>query len=72
VLFALQIVVGLLPETPTDHDYKYLPAPAGIAVTARQGPDSASSPPWAGFCLLCLYTAIVLGLAARRVHRRDA
>src|SRR5664279_247157 len=55
----------------TDHVYKYLPAPAGIAVTAVQ-PDSASLPPWAGFCVFCLCTAVVLGLAARRMHRRDA
>jgi ABC-2 type transport system permease protein len=70
VLFAFQIVVGFLPGTWSDHVYKYLPAPAGIAVTAVR-PDSAALPPWPGFGLFCLYTAVVLGLAAGRMHRRD-
>jgi ABC-2 type transport system permease protein len=71
VLFAFQIVTGFLPGAWSDHVYKYLPAPAGMAVTAVR-PDSASLPPWAGFGLFCLYTAVVLGLAAGRMHRRDA
>jgi ABC-2 type transport system permease protein len=71
VLFALQIVVGLLPATSSDQVDKYLPAPAGIAVTNVR-PDPTSLGPWTGFGLLCLYTAIVLGLAAWQLRRRDA
>jgi ABC-type transport system involved in multi-copper enzyme maturation permease subunit len=71
VLFALQIVVGFLPGSWSDDVYKYLPAPAGMAVTAVR-PDSSSLAPWAGFGVFCLYTAVVLGLAARRMHHRDA
>lgn len=43
-----------------------------IQLTVSGVLDSASLPPWAGFCLFCLCTAVVLGLAARRMHRRDA
>jgi ABC-2 type transport system permease protein len=71
MLFALQMVVGFLPETSSDQVYKYLPAPAGIAV-ANVRPDPTSLGPWTGFGLFCLYTAIVLGLAAWRLRRRDA
>jgi ABC-2 type transport system permease protein len=71
VLFGLQIVVGFLPETWSDHTYKYLPAPAGIAVTSVR-PDPTSLGPWAGFGLFCLYTAVVLVLAAWGLRRRDA
>jgi ABC-type transport system involved in multi-copper enzyme maturation permease subunit len=71
VLFALQIVVGFLPGSWSDDVYKYLPAPAGMAVTAVR-PDSSSLAPWAGFGVFCLYTAVVLGLAALRMRHRDA
>jgi ABC-2 type transport system permease protein len=71
VLFAFQFVVALLPGSWSDHIYKYLPGPAGIAVTAAS-PDSSSLAPWAGLGLFCLYTAVVLGLAAGRMHHGDA
>jgi ABC-2 type transport system permease protein len=71
LLFAAQIIVGLLPSTWSDQVYKYLPVPAGVAVTNVR-PDPASLGPWAGFGLFCLYTAIVLGLAAWQLRRRDA
>ncbi len=71
LLFGLQIVAGFLPESWTDTIGKYLPTPAGAAVTTVR-PDSASLSPWTGFGLFCLYTAIVLGLAAWQLRRRDA
>jgi ABC-2 type transport system permease protein len=71
LLLAPQIIVGFLPGTWSDHVYKYLPVPAGVAVTNVR-PDTASLGPWTGFGVLCLYTAIVLGLAAWRLRRRDA
>jgi ABC-2 type transport system permease protein len=70
VLFGLQILVGFLPATLSDHIARYLPTPAGVAVTNVR-PDPASLGPWAGFGLFCLYTAIVLGLAACLLRRRD-
>jgi ABC-2 type transport system permease protein len=70
VLFGLQIVVGFLPASLADTVTRYLPTPAGAAV-ANVRPDPASLGPWAGFGLFCLYTAIVLGLAAWLLRRRD-
>ncbi len=71
LLFAPQIIVGFLPSTWSDQVYRYLPVPAGVAVTNVQ-PDPASLAPWTGLGLLCLYTAVVLGLAAWQLRRRDA
>jgi ABC-2 type transport system permease protein len=70
LLFAPQILVGFLPSSWSDHIYGYLPAPAGIAITSVR-PDPTSLPPWTGFGVFCLYTAIVLTLAAWRLRRRD-
>jgi ABC-type transport system involved in multi-copper enzyme maturation permease subunit len=71
MLFALQLVAGLLPVTWEDHVYRYLPAPAGLAVTTVR-PDSTSLGPWTGYGVFCLYLAILLGLAAWQLRRRDA
>jgi ABC-2 type transport system permease protein len=71
VLFASQIAVGFLPDTLSDRIYPYLPVPAGVAV-ANVRDDPAALAPWTGFGLLCLYTAVVLALAAWQLRRRDA
>lgn len=71
VLFGFQIVVGFLPASLSDELYRYLPAPAGLAVT-QVGQDPSSLAPWTGFGLLCLYVAVLLGLAAWQLRRRDA
>ena len=71
VLFGLQLLVSFLPANWSDVTNKYLPAPAGMAVTAVK-PDSVSLAPWTGFGLFCLYVAVVLGLAARRMRQGDA
>ena len=70
VLFGLQIVVGFLPASVADKVSRYLPTPAGVAVTNVRT-DPASLPPWTGFGLFCLYTVILLGLAAWLLRRRD-
>jgi ABC-type transport system involved in multi-copper enzyme maturation permease subunit len=71
VLFAPQLLAGLLPAAWSDRIYPYLPVPAGVAVTAVQ-PDPAALAPWSGFALFCLYVAVVLALGAWRLRRRDA
>ncbi|OJF10112.1 ABC transporter permease subunit [Couchioplanes caeruleus] len=71
LLFAPQLVFGLLPESMSDAAYRYLPTPAGAAVSSVYR-DPVTLAPWAGFGLFCLYTAIVLGLAAWQLRRRDA
>ena len=71
VLFAPQLLTGLLPAAWSDRIYPYLPVPAGVAVTAVQ-PDPASLGPWSGIALFCLYVAVGLALAAWRLRRHDA
>jgi ABC-type transport system involved in multi-copper enzyme maturation permease subunit len=71
VLFALPLLASFLPGGLSDQVSKYLPGPAGITIASVQ-PDPAALGPWAGFGLLCLYTAIALGLAAWLLRRRDA
>ena len=71
VLFAPQLLTGLLPAAWSDRIYPYLPVPAGVAVTAVQ-PDPASLGPWSGFALFCLYVGVLLALAAVLLRRRDA
>jgi ABC-2 type transport system permease protein len=71
ILFAPQLLTGLLPAAWSDTLYPYLPVPAGVAVTTVH-PDPASLAPWTGFGLFCLYVAVVLALAAWQLRRRDA
>jgi ABC-2 type transport system permease protein len=71
LLFGPQLLTGLLPSAWSDRIYPYLPVPAGAAV-ANLHPDPASLAPWSGFALFCLYTAVVLALAAWQLRRRDA
>ena len=71
MLFAPQLLAGLLPSAWSDHLYKYLPSPAGLAITTV-GPDPNSLAPWTGFALFCLDTAVVVTVAAWLLRRRDA
>jgi ABC-2 type transport system permease protein len=70
-LFGLQIVLGLLPSEWSDHVTRFLPSPAGIAMTAVS-PDPLSLSPWAGLGVFLAYPAVVLAFAAYRMRRRDA
>jgi ABC-2 type transport system permease protein len=71
LLFGPQLLVGLLPGTWSDQLYRYLPVPAGAAVANVQ-PDPVILSPWSGFGLFCLYSGLVLSLAAWRLVRGDA
>jgi len=70
LLFALQIIAGLLPDSVSQQVAKYLPGPAGLAITTTV-PDPDVLAPWAGLGLFCGYTAIVLVLAAWRLRRQE-
>jgi len=72
LLFAPQILVGFLPESVSDHAYKYVPAAAGQAVMYLEPDPQYSLPPWIGLGVFCLYTAVALALAAWQLRRRDA
>jgi ABC-type transport system involved in multi-copper enzyme maturation permease subunit len=71
LLFALPIVVDFLPSIWADPISKYLPYKAGAVIT-NASPDPASLGPWTGLGVFCLYAAVVLGLAAWQLRRRDA
>jgi ABC-2 type transport system permease protein len=71
LLFGLQMVAGLLPASVADDVNRYLPAPAGLAVTF-DGHDPSSLPPWTGLAVFALYTAALLALGAWRLRRADA
>jgi ABC-2 type transport system permease protein len=70
-LFGLQLLVGLAPEPWAERITRFLPGPAGIAVTYVE-PDPSSLGPWAGLAVLCCHIAVMLGLAAWLLRRRDA
>jgi hypothetical protein len=72
LLFAVQIVAGFLPGSLADEVGKYLPGPAGQAVTMVRPDAAVSLPPWAGVGVFCGYAAVLLGLAALRMRRGDA
>jgi ABC-2 type transport system permease protein len=71
VLFGPQMLTGFLPTELADDLYRWLPSPAGLAITSPR-PDSTLLSPWAGFAVFLLYAAIVLALGAWRLRRRDA
>jgi hypothetical protein len=69
-LFGLQLLLALLPEGIQRVD-RFLPGPAGLAVTAVH-PDPNALAPWAGLGVFCAYAAVVLAAAAYRLRRADA
>jgi ABC-2 type transport system permease protein len=71
VMFVLQILAALLPDSISQNIAKYLPGPAGLAITTTVHDPSALAP-WTGLALFCAYTAIVLVLAAWRLRRQEA
>jgi ABC-2 type transport system permease protein len=72
LLFALPLVAGFLPGDLAGEVGKFLPATAGEAVTTVYPDPATSLAPWTGFGVFCLYTVVVLGLAAQRMRRGDA
>jgi len=70
LLYGLPLAAGFLPGTMATDVTKYLPATAGQALTAVQ-PDPTMLHPWTGFAVLCAYAAILLTIAAARMHRGD-
>jgi ABC-2 type transport system permease protein len=71
LLYGLPLAANFLPGTMAADVTKFLPANAGQAVTSVH-PDPTMLQPWAGFGMLCLYSAVLLGLSAARMRRGDA
>jgi ABC-type transport system involved in multi-copper enzyme maturation permease subunit len=72
LLFVLPGISALLPASLGDAIGPYLPMNAGSAVATAVFEDPHHLSPWAGFGVLCVYAAVVVGVAAVRLVRRDA
>ena len=70
-LLGPQMLTGFLPAELADDMYRWLPSPAGLAITTT-GPGSTLLSPWSGFAIFLLYAAGLLTLAAWRLRRHDA
>jgi ABC-2 type transport system permease protein len=71
-VLVLAPLAQLLPGSLGKHVHAYLPTEAGhLIAQAQQGPDDLLSP-WQGFGVFCLWTAVLLVLAAFFLERRDA
>jgi hypothetical protein len=71
LLLGPQILTGFLPSDLADDIYRWLPSPAGLAITTAR-PDPSLLAPWAGFALFLAYAVVLLALAAWCLRRRDA
>ncbi|HEY1639081.1 MAG TPA: ABC transporter permease [Streptosporangiaceae bacterium] len=72
VILVVPILTGLLPGTVGKHINAYLPAQAGTLIgQAHRHADDLLSP-WQGFGVLCIWAAVLLGVAVYLLKRRDA
>jgi ABC-2 type transport system permease protein len=71
-VLVLAPLAQLLPGSSGKHVHAYLPSEAGhLIAQAHQGPHDLLTP-WQGFGVFCLWTAVLLGVAAYLLQRRDA
>ncbi|MGH3758006.1 hypothetical protein [Actinophytocola sp.] len=71
LLLVPQIVATGLPVAAAVWVERLTPT-AGFAIQQTIRTYDTAIGPWAGFGVLCAYTAVVLAIAARRLARRDA
>jgi ABC-type transport system involved in multi-copper enzyme maturation permease subunit len=71
LLFVLPGIVDILPSELGNSINPYLPSSAGGAI-AKVMPDAHTLSPWGGFALYCVYTIVLLAVAAYMLVRRDA
>jgi ABC-type transport system involved in multi-copper enzyme maturation permease subunit len=71
-VLVLAPLAQLLPGSVGKHIHAYLPSEAGRLIgQSTQSTDDLLSP-WQGFGVFCLWTAVLLGVAAWLLNRRDA
>lgn len=71
-VLVLSPLAQLLPGSFGKHIHAYLPSEAGQKIaSAHQSADDLLSP-WQGFGVFCLWTAVLLAVAAWLLNRRDA
>jgi len=71
LLLVLPILAAVLPGHWANDVMKYLPMPAGTAITGTVQDPTALSP-WAGFGVFCLYAVAAISAGAVMLKRRDA
>jgi ABC-2 type transport system permease protein len=62
----------LLPGSVGNHIHAYLPSEAGSLIASPHQAVTDLLTPWQGFGVLCLETAVLMGVAAYLLNRRDA
>jgi ABC-2 type transport system permease protein len=72
VIFALPFLLLPLPESVRDSIAKFLPEQIAASSITAVVPEPHNLSPWAGLGMLCLYAAILLGVGAFLLARRDA
>jgi ABC-2 type transport system permease protein len=73
IAFVLPILTGLLPDTSFfNHLNAYLPEQAGSQVYLIHPPSPVLLSAWEGFGVLCIWAALLLGIGAYLLDRRDA
>ncbi len=72
VVFVLPILSGLLPGNWGAHINAYLPEQAGTLITHTREQSGDLLSPWQGFGVMCIWTALLLAVAAYLLNRRDA
>jgi ABC-2 type transport system permease protein len=72
VVLVLPILSGLLPGSWGAHVNAYLPEQAGTLITHTREQSGDLLSPWQGFGVLCLWTVLLLAVAAYLLNRRDA
>lgn len=70
--FVIPPLTGLLPASWSSHFVQYLPSNAGEAIYG--GTRALANPlaPWTGLSVLCVYAAVLIGVAAWRLRSVDA
>ncbi|ABW12591.1 putative ABC transporter transmembrane protein [Parafrankia sp. EAN1pec] len=71
--FVVPPLTNLLPDSWSSTINPYLPDRAASAVFGGGPPDMGDMlGPWSGFAVLCLYAAVLVGVAAWQLRGRDA
>jgi ABC-2 type transport system permease protein len=71
-VLVLPILTSLLPGSWGAHVNAYMPEQAGSLIYADRFGSHPLLSPWEGFGVLCLWTLVLLALAAWLLQRRDA
>jgi ABC-2 type transport system permease protein len=73
VVFVLPILSGLLPNSWGAHVNGYLPEQAGTLIGQAHPPSGGNVlSAWQGFGVFCLWTVVLLAIAAYMLKQRDA